>query len=207
MAVKKKIYVAVLNQGWVRVEVATLMHRMACDSRFDVKITHPMHKPVDANHNIAVKEFLKTDCDYMFIMGDDSACYKNPLDLVLLDKDIIVCPTPQWNDTCKEYPMYHIAMDWDEKEKGWKEHTEKEGLQEVDAVGSANILIARRVLEKIEAPFMRKWGKDGIPEEGLDFRFCKRAKEAGFRVWAHYDYLACHYNELNMMDVIKFKYG
>lgn len=201
---KKKIYIACLNQGWLRVELTNLLIILSHDFRFEIKIIYPNHRPVDNNHNIIVKKFLETDYDFLLLFGDDGCPLKNPLDLVLLDKDIVVCPTPQWNDSDTGFPIYWIAME--KVTDGYKEYKKKEGLQEVDAVGSGNMLISRRVLEKVEAPFMRKWDKDGIAELGLDFNFCEKAKEKGFKVWAHYDYPSCHFKELNLIDVLKF-YG
>lgn len=195
----KKVYIACLNEGWLRVELTNLLIQMSHDSRYIIKIVYPNHRPVDNNHNMAVKMFLDSDFDYLIILGDDGCPLKNPLDLIELNKDIIVCPTPQWNDTDPKFPIYWVAMD--RVEQGWKEHKDKTGLQEVDAVGSANMIIARRVLEKIESPFMREWDEKGIAKTGLDFRFCERAKEHGFSVWAHYDYPSCHFKEINLIDI------
>lgn len=198
---KKKVYIAILNEGWLRVELNNLLIQMSHDDRYWIKIVYPNHRPVDNNHNITVRKFLESDFDYLLIFGDDGCPLRNPLDLVELDKDIIVCPTLQWNDADPDFPLYWVAMD--KVEDGWKEHKEKKGLQELDAVGSANMIVARRVLEKVDAPFMRVWDKRGIAQVGLDFNFCDKAKEKGFNVWAHYDYPSNHFKELNLLDVYK----
>jgi len=206
---KKKVYIACLNEGWLRVELANLLINLSHDDRYRIKIVYPNHRPVDNNHNIVVRDFLETDYDYLLIFGDDGCPSKNPLDLIELNKDIIVCPTIQWNDSDAGFPLYWVAMD--RNNEGWQEHKEKTGLQEVDAAGSANMIIARRVLEEIVSPFMRKWDSHGRAEIGLDFNFCDKAKEKGFSVWAHYGYLSCHFKEINLVDIYKLlmeaKYG
>lgn len=57
------------------------------------------------------------------------------------------------------------------------------GLIEVDAVGSAGMIVRRRVLEALEQPYFRigegQWGED------LDF--CRRAQAEGFKVWVDLD--------------------
>ncbi len=198
---RNKVYIACLNEGWLRAELSNLLTSMSHDRRYQIKIRYPNHKPVDNNHNITVRKFLETDFDYLMIFGDDGCPTRNPLDLVKLDKDIIVCPTLQWNDSDPDFPLCWLAMD--KVKDGWKEHKEKVGLQKIDAVGSANMIVARRVLEKVSAPFMRIWDDRGIARVGLDFNFSQRAKEKGFSVWAHYDYPSNHWKEINLLDVYK----
>jgi hypothetical protein len=72
------------------------------------------------------------------------------------------------------------------------EFTGEEGLMEVDAAGSGQMIIARRVLEKLEYPFRNEYDRDGVKKLGLDLNFCQRAKELGFQVFAHTDYICSH---------------
>jgi hypothetical protein len=77
-------------------------------------------------------------------------------------------------------------------------------LQEVDAIGSGCFLVSRRVMLalKDKQPFMRTWNKDGLVEVGGDYSFCRKVKEAGFKIWAHYDYTCDHFNELPLRETI-----
>ena len=84
----------------------------------------------------------------------------------------------------------------DKVKDGYKPHTETVGLQEVDAIGTGCMLIKRKVLEALEAPFTRIWNKDGTMDTGVDFHFCEQAKAKGFKVWAHYDYLCNHFKAI-----------
>ncbi|MBT3326723.1 MAG: hypothetical protein HN396_10825 [Gemmatimonadales bacterium] len=62
------------------------------------------------------------------------------------------------------------------------------GLHEVGAVGACGMLIRREVLEAIEPP----WFKFDTDEEtgtpmGEDVYFCRKAREAGFKIWCRTD--------------------
>lgn len=88
---------------------------------------------------------------------------------------------------------------------GYTEWFPRVGLQEVDAVGTGCFLAHRRVFEHtdMKAPFHRIYNEDGTVERGNDIAFCEKAKAAGFKVWAHFDYSCDHYNELPLNEVIR----
>jgi len=69
----------------------------------------------------------------------------------------------------------------------------KKGLIEIDATGTGVLLTSRRVLEALKAPFERKYDENGIEELGQDLYFSRKAKDAGFRIFSHLDYIAKHY--------------
>jgi GT2 family glycosyltransferase len=77
----------------------------------------------------------------------------------------------------------------------------KSGVQECDAIGSGNMMIARRVLEDIPHPFRNEYDSEGIKRRGLDFNFCKRAKEKGYKVWVDTDLLCSHFTRANLKDI------
>jgi len=37
--------------------------------------------------------------------------------------------------------------------------------------------------------------------KGYDFYFCEKAKKEGFKIYAHYDYLAEHYKEVPLLKL------
>lgn len=148
-------------------------------------------------------DFLSSGEDYWLSMDDDNPPLRNPLDLIELDCDLIGLPTPVWHSSVRgDRPFYLNAMD--EADGGFKPHSQCEGLQEVDAIGSGCFLVSRRVMLAVayQHPFARVWGDDGLVEIGGDFSFCRKVRKAGFRVWAHYDYQCDHYNELSLRETI-----
>lgn len=189
----KKIYIAILDQGWIRRELAPVLAALKSDQRFYIEIRHHSLRPIAYNRNNIVKQFLKTDCDFLLMIDHDNVPCRNPLDLVLLDKDIIGCPYLQVKNNETGWMALKKLKD------GYNQVKIKGDLQEVDAVGTGVILIARRVLEKVKIPFERKW-KGGFPLLGLDFYFCEKAKKLGFKIWVHWKYLASHYKEVNLLE-------
>ena len=204
MSQKSKILVAVFNTGSIRIELSAFLIHLSHDDRYLVKIIFPNNKPYEHSINLTIRdEFLKGDYDYFLMIDHDNPPLKNPLDLVDLDKDVIACPTPQWNMKDPNFPIYWVAVTKDGEE--YREYKNKEGLQEVDAVGSGCLLIARRVLKKVKCPFVRIWNEDGVVTKGVDFNFCEKAKNEGFKIYTHYDYPCSHFKELNLIDVLNFK--
>lgn len=196
-----KVLVSVPNaRGWIHKHVAQALMWTMCEKRYDVKIIMPTHQPYVHNLHLIRKDFLAGDFDFWLTMDDDNPPTRNPLDLVERDLDVIGFPTPVWaNMKPGDYPIYLNALDV--QEDGWTPHRDHRGLQEVDAVGSGCLLIARRVMEAIKAPFMRTWDEDGVVTHGGDYSFCRRAKEHGFKIWTDYRYPCLHFKEIELNEV------
>jgi GT2 family glycosyltransferase len=169
----------------------------------------PSHIPFENNLHHIIADFMEGDWDYWLSFDADNPPMRNPLDLVELDKDIIGCPTPVWHYDRKnikkgERPIYYNGYKFVSDEEGYTEWADKKGLQKVDAIGTGCFLISRRVFENPEmrkAPFLRKTYPDGIVEKGNDISFCERAKENGFEIYMHYDYLCHHFCELDLNEI------
>lgn len=155
------------------------------------------YRPSEHNRNFIVKEFLKTEYDYLLTIDEDVAPPVNVLDLAKLGKDVIGAVCPQW----KENDLMWVVLDKTGGEYRQVKPDDREGLREVAAVGSGCLIMSRRVLKKVKAPFMRKWNKDGLTELGLDLHFCEKAKAVGFKVWAHWDYICGHYKKIDLLKI------
>lgn len=176
------------------------------DPRADVSVGYFSSRPTEENRNRAVKETIDGGFDYMLMLDPDTVPKSNPIDLVFLGLDVVGMPYPQWRLTDRGMEIAFLAMD-KMPDGNYLDHKTREGLREVDAVGSGALLVHRRVLEKVRPAFMRIWNEDGFATKGIDFNFCDRAKAEGFRVWAHFDYLADHYKEVPLLEVLKYAYG
>lgn len=204
-----KILFSVPNTGWIHKLVVMRAISIIQDSRYHVTFISPTHNPYENNLHHIINEFMAGDYHFWLNIDSDNPPTRNPLDLVELDLDIIGLPTPVWHFTDKikgERPIYWNAYKWNEKEGGYNEWKVKEGLQEVDAIGTGCFLINRRVFNHPSmriAPFQRIWNKDGTVSLGNDIAFCQRAKENGFSIHAHYDYPCDHMNELPLNEVVK----
>lgn len=197
-----RVLITVPNgDAWIHKNVAMALLRMQIDpAGCRPTIMLPTHSPYVNNLHKCRKTFLEGPFDYWLSMDDDNPPIRNPLELVHLELDVIGCPTPVFanHKPGEDFPMYWNALDW--VGDGWKPHECKEGLQEVDAIGSGCMLLSRAVMEAVKAPFMRIWNEEGIVEVGGDYAFCQRAKAAGFQIFAHFDYPCQHFNEVELNE-------
>jgi GT2 family glycosyltransferase len=165
--------------------------------------------PLENNQHQIIKKFLAGDYDFWLSLDSDMFFDKcNPLDLIDYDRDIIGVPYPIWYYTGGkgERPYYYSAYNYINDEVGYKPHDIKPGLQRVDAIGGGCFLISRRVFlnkEMQKGAFARKYNEDGTVEKGNDISFCERAREQGFEIYTHGNFLCDHVNEVPLYrDVI-----
>lgn len=202
---KPQVLIAVPNgDGWLHKHVAMAVMKMLPDPRVKCRAIFPTNHPYENNLAHIMIDMLSGDEEWLVTIDTDNPPMNNPLDLVLLDQDVIGLPTPVWhNDKPGEgqHPIYWNA--YDEVEDGFKAHPPGVGLEQVDAIGSGCMVIARRVLERLEheQPFMRTWDDRGVVEVGTDLSFCRKARKAGFKVWTHWDYPCHHFNEIAVDEI------
>ena len=192
-----KIYIAILNQGWIRPELSNVILQMFHQPEHELHIEYPNDRPIPNNRNKIVERFLESKFDYLLMIDSDVVPRRNPLDLVALDKDVISMPCPQW----REGDLYWVVMDKDGEKFKPQPPKKRSGLKKVDAVGTGCILIARRVLEKFPVPFQDVY-EDGSFKLGEDFNFCKKIRN-DFEIWANWDYNCDHWKTVSLIDVLK----
>lgn len=201
------VYITVPNgNGWLHKMVHFAVCKMLADRRYQIRHDCPTHSPYVNNLHHCVKDFLNGGEDYWLSIDTDNPPINNPLDLIEYDCDVVGCPTPVWCNKVKgDRPYYFNALLWDEGEQAYRPHENTNGLQEVDAIGSGCMLIARRVILKLkdQQPFMRQWNQDGTVEVGGDYSFCQKAKKTGFKIWTHFSYPCHHFNEVSLIEVIE----
>lgn len=199
------VYIAIIHQGWIRPEFINWLLPLT-RSGIPFHIGFHDKKPASHNRNLAVKEFLKTDYTHFLSVDHDVIPYKSPFDLLEEDKDVIGLPAlvfqkgqfnwVVYNKDIKNQPFYNPV-----------DISKEKGLIEVDIVGSGCILIKREVLEKVKAPFMREWNKEGTTEFGLDFMFCKKAKKEGFKIYCATEYRCEHFKEVGLNNFLTQQHG
>ncbi|MCK7503265.1 MAG: hypothetical protein MZV70_03590 [Desulfobacterales bacterium] len=198
-----KLYFALLNHGWIRNEVAAhQLPQMKNTPGVELWWEQPWqtwHHPIYSNRNKIVKRFLMSDCDFLMMQDDDVIPMgHNPAELVFADKDIIGCPakvrgeggTLDWVAYAMRDDLGgYVTIDMSRAPT-------TADLLKVDIVGTGLIIIKRRVLEAIKAPFLVENDEDGVCTWGTDFAFCKRAGAAGFEVYTTPHRICEHIKEI-----------
>jgi len=196
-----KIYLSILNEGWVRSELTIKLPRWLDEvkNRHIVYFESSFLRPIEHNRNTIVKRFLESDADYLLQIDSDNVPPRNPLELVEYNKDIISCPVWVFHgkivlNIYKWNGENYIPIDYQiEKESG---------LIEVDATGTGILLCSRNALERLERPFERIYDDKGLAIQGLDLAFSEKAKKAGFKIYSHLDYMSKHYKTIDLSEFV-----
>lgn len=190
-----KVFLSIPNTGWICSELTMKLPRWLKETKHDVYFESSNVKPIESNRNGIVQRFLASDCDYLLQIDSDVVPPKNPIELVDLNLDIVSAP-------CWIYQHKLILNIYKlDKTDGMLvpvDPKKENGLIEIDSTGTGILLTSRRVLEAIKAPFERKYDENGIEELGQDLYFSRKAKEAGFRIFSHLDFISKHYKEIDL---------
>ena len=151
---------------------------------------------VTENLNSVVRQMLPEE-KWLWVLGDDHVWPNDTLQVLLQEMDahpeadlmvpLVTKRNPPWH-----LVLYH-TLEGQCNEDGIQllrpytyEEVPKEGVFEVDAAGSAGMLIRREVLDAIGDPWFNstpdREGRQVIMNE--DITFCLRARELGFRLFA-----------------------
>lgn len=196
-----RVMVCILHQGWIRHELAGWLYAvLAQETRYAIEACFSGIIPTIGNRNAIARAFLDSQNDYLFMVDDDMQLLTNPLDLVARDLDVVGCPYLLW-DT--ELGDLRSAV-------GGECAPAIGDVVEVEAMGTGAILIARRVLEHpaMVKPFTYCYNEHGEVTVSEDVHFCRRARAAGFRVYAARRYSCDHYKTVALSDVLTLRqYG
>jgi len=194
----KKIWIAVLNQGSIRVELSDLLMQLPAQRKYAISISYPAKKPIANNRNSICKRFLESDYDYLLMIDGDCVPNEKVLELADYDKDIIgaVC-----FGYLKKMLVPFVMKQRKDKRYDVLDINQNGGVVECDAIGTGVMMIARRVLEDMPFPFRVEYDPEGIRTKGLDFNFCRRAKDMGYKVWIDSDMFASHWTTMDLREV------
>ena len=205
---KPRVVIAIPSAGNIHVEVVATLCRLINDSHgCRLKIDLQPNKPVDNCRNYMIKRFLEDEeNDYLLFMDSDNPpqVELNPLEYIERDCDIVGFPTPIWKNVSPETgkpPIIFNVFTYLPDENSWISKGREADFEEVDAMGSGCLIIARRVLEKVKPAFQRQWDEHGCVERGSDLLFCKRVKEAGFKIWCAWKCSCHHYKTRSILEI------
>lgn len=209
-----KLYLATLNSGWLRREFASrVLPMLKATEGVELLWENPSKTwdhPISSNRNQIVKRFLATNCDFLMMIDDDVVPTVNPAIFCHANKDIIGFPAKvrqrvrslNWvayvrNPNLGEGIAGYAPVDFGRVDTDID-------LLKVDAVGTGCILIHRRVLENLSAPFHCVYDDDGVCRLGTDFAFSKKASEAGFEIYVAPWAICEHFKEVGLADIMSW---
>jgi len=210
---KKKLYFALLNNGWVRREFASQqLSKMQKTDGVSLLWENPdrtIGHPIYSNRNNIVKRFLKTDCDFLMMQDDDIIPWHNPAEMVWMDKDVVGSPAKVRQDSQQ---MNWVAFVEDKARNGYfaidmASAPTNADLVPVDIVGTGLICIKRKVIEAINeaypgvGAFTVENDEDGVCKWGTDFAFCRRARALGFDVYTTPHRICEHMKEVGLLEM------
>lgn len=161
------------------------------------------HSVCDGRNRI-VRKFKEGPWEWLVMVDDDML---SPMDILgLCDRPVdivgapcLICryeanlPFPnvfQWRDDINGfYPIDRVFG--------------RAGLTSCDAVGTGTMAIHRNVLEHpdLKPAFIHGWDANGELETTEDMLFCKRAGQAGFKIYADYDRFSDQHARVNLTNV------
>lgn len=133
-------------------------------------------------HNLA-QEAIKWGADYILWIDDDMGFPKNTLERLInaasAGLDIVAANCPR-----KEIPPR-----WTAKRDGIIVNSNgKTGVEEVDSVGCAMMLVNMNVYKSLPIPhFELPWDPNAGGYVGEDVYFCRKAKKAGYKIFIDHD--------------------
>jgi hypothetical protein len=139
------------------------------------------------------------------MIDNDVVPLGNPLEMVEADKDVVGFPAKvRQTDRCLNWVAYMHHPDEDVDMYAPIDFTLVDSttdLLKVDVVGTGCILIKRKVLEELQAPFHTEFHDNGVLAVGTDFAFCRKAQKAGYEIFTAPQRVCEHFKEVGMLDL------
>jgi len=200
-----KVMVAILHTGMIRWEISawltyitSIERRAAFMIRFFGQDQHA--RPTDSNRNRILLETPK-DFDGVLMIDSDTVPHRETFDIALLGLDVALAPTPIWRGDDERGP---VIVNLVPLERGVDDYTVmpigSDQIIEVKEGGSGVLWVSRAVIDhpKMRAPFRFQYDDEGMTVVGEDHSFCRRAREAGFKIHAALKYVQGHIKDINL---------
>ena len=156
--------------------------------------------PVEKAFNRLHLTFLKSDCDWAFILNDDECPPDDALErLAAHDKDVCSGVCFRWVQGRGPVP---VALRWSDEIENYT-YVWGSGLERIDRTSMSGVLVKRKVLESVPVGTFRH---PMLDEQGLDwgspgYAFWDAAREMGFEIWMDFDVRIHHYKRADLLEI------
>ena len=203
----KSVYIAIpASDGMV---VSDLVAGLLCwthDLRYRVVVDIKRALfPMDNARNTIVKEFKKTDFELLWWIDNDIAPPKDALHRMasILEEREDIDALSSVGFTMRgekgDYFPYPVTLRLD-KDGNYKVYYGS-GIEEVDAVGGACVMVRRKVYEALERPYEFVYRRDGTLKLTCDFRVWQKVKEKGFKLFVDFGLLCDHQKRCSIKGI------
>lgn len=185
-----KILVAVPTVGQVEIEYVNSILRLSRTTPAD--IIHSAGSLVYVARNSFVKQAIDENYSHLMFIDSDMVFNADALNVLLYhDKDVISGSIFSRVQPYK--PCFYEKLSLGEPGEIICEHVKvlQDGLQEVEGVGTAFLLIKTQVLKDIIEKF-KLYPFQPITGYGEDLSFCLRTRQCGYKIWVDNDLTIGH---------------
>ncbi len=172
----------------------------------DYRVTFDLARgwPVDLVRNAICERFLAGHADYLLMIDDDMVPPRNLLGMADHGLDIISGLLYAFTPERGVYNVAYTIVDGKAHRSEIGSRAEYRGLREVDLVGSACLMIHRRVIKAMPQPWFRTVMDETITQllDSEDFYFCRKAREAGFKIYLDTDRPCGHIKSIDLLALV-----
>jgi len=176
-----KVKIGIVNNlGLAHIQSITNITRISTMHK-DTIITYCSQGSVSAMRNEIVDNFLKGNGTHLLFLDSDMVFPDNTIKLLLkANHDVI-------GGVYNTKSILPMAVFYNKLEDGYESVSNfTHPIQEVDATGCGCLMIKRRVLEKMQAPFFLETIRN-TSRVGEDIYFCEKVKELGYKIYVNFN--------------------
>lgn len=175
--IKNKLVICIPSMGLVDWRFASSL--MGLQLLPDTRVIWMVKTMIDTARNNLVIEALKNKEYTHILMVDDDMTFEPDFALRLLDHDVDIVGGLAF----KRRPDYQPCVYRKDPKDNEYYPILPNVFQEVDIVGTGGILINMKVFDKIKYPWFETYYSEDKRHWSVDFDFCIKAKEAGFKIF------------------------
>ena len=203
-----KIHIAIPSRHLTGPELcsglAEALWKMRQNPRYAVTVKFWPGFGLDVVRNQIVAGILASDTQFLIMVDDDLIPPDDLLEMAEQDCDIVGALCYGWDMKNGPFVVAYHQGDDEQYFRPIPGRTENTGLHEVAFVGGGCMMIHRRVLEALPAPWfyfqIDPDGKKVVLSE--DFVFCQNAAKQGFKIFLDTDRVCGHLKKVDLRDIV-----